>query len=60
MITRKKKTATKYDTAEFLFDEEEREMYLEAIAKFKDDDLMQSAILDVERSRLLIKHEAAI
>lgn len=60
MITRKKKAATKYDTAEFLFDEGEREMYLEAIAKFKDDDLMQSAILDVERSRLLIKHEAAI
>ena len=59
MIIRKKKTTTKYDTAEFLSDEEEREMYLEAIAKFKDDELMQSATMDVERSRLFFNHKTA-
>lgn len=57
MNTRKK--ALKYDTAEHLFDEEERELYIKAIAKFKEDDLMQSAKLDVERSRLIDGKRAA-
>ncbi len=42
-----------YDSAEFLEDEEDRRLYLEAVEKFGNRKLVDEALEDIERSRLM-------
>ncbi len=43
----------RYDTADFLKTEKDRELYLKAVAEYRDDDFMAEARDAVERSRII-------
>ncbi len=43
----------RYDTADFLKTEKDRELYLKAVAEYRDDDFMVIARDEVERSRMI-------